>query len=612
MPHSFLARYWSLTLALSGAGPLLLGLPLYRVGILLFAQTGTLRALGVFAFFSLALIAAATVLALGAVTARLDRPELARFWRMAFYGLALVNLAGVGLTMFFYSPSQAPRSWQIGAALALVVLAVSFWRHGEQEQRFLTRGLRGVGLASLIVPVLALPLVVQAAMRDRLPLATAPRLLDKPQVQAQRPRRIVLVTFDSLRARSTSLHTPALRNTPHLEALARESFWFTNFRSASDATKYSLPSLATGMPPHDIFPYVGNRQGLLRRGAAYDIAAHLKGAGYSAYYATMLVSPALWALEHHFDGGHFNHRFLHAGIFNTRDFLPVREAFEWTWHKVTQQRGAGSAEPHGSAAPHVLVATRQTLDQAREQLRAAKGPIYMRVHVAAPHAPYFAIPREDLGGELHPEKYPPVWVNTSKGPEYLRARERAYEAYVGFGDAELGRFIQGLKQDGLWEDTLFIATSDHGEEFVPNMDIHGNGLLTEDVTHVPLLIHLPGQKHGRRIDVPSGHIDLMPTILSCVFRDLPAGLKGAPLIPAPPKDRVAFSYGLYKRDLRGQHGTQHVAAYYRHYKYLFRYPDRRGFLYDLRQDPAATRDQAAGHPEVASHLREAVREAYGL
>lgn len=611
MPHSFLARYWSILLALSGAGPWLLGLPLYRVGILLFAQTGTVRALGVFAVFSLTLVAAAAVLALGAVTARLDRPELARFWRLAFYGLALVNLGGVGLTMFFYSPSLAPRGWQIGVALTLVALAVSFWRHGEHEQRFIARGLRGLGLASLIVPMLALPLVVQAAMRDRLPLAGAPRLLEKPQVQAQRPRRIVLLTFDSLRARSTSLHTPALRNTPHLEALARESFWFTNFRSASDATKYSLPALDTGMPPHDIFPYVGNRQGLLRRGAAYDIAAHLKEAGYSAYYATMLVSPTLWALEHHFDGGRFNHPFLHAGIFNTRDFLPVREAFDWTWRKVTHRRTADEAVIYG-AGPHVLVATRQTFDQAREQLRTAKGPIYMRVHVAAPHAPYFDIPREDLGGEIHPKKYPPVWVNTSKGHEHLRARERTYEAYVGFGDAELGRFIQGLKQDGLWEDTLFIATSDHGEEFVPNMDIHGNGLLTEDVTHVPLLIHLPGQKHGQRIDVPSGHIDLLPTILSRVVRDLPAGLKGVPLVPAPPKDRVIFSYGLYNRDLRGRHGRQHVAAYYQHYKYLFRYPDRHGFLYDLRQDPAATRDLAAGHPAVASHLREAVREAYGL
>jgi arylsulfatase A-like enzyme len=607
MPRSFLARYWSVTLALAGAGPWLLGLPLYRVGILLFAQTGTWRALGVLAVFSLALVAAAALLALGAVTARLDRPELARFWRLAFYGLALANLGAVGLTMFFHSPSQAPRSWQLGTALALVALAVSFWRHGQPEQRFVARALRGLGLACLIVPMLALPVVVEAAMRDRLPLADAPRLLDRPQVQAQRPRRIVLLTFDSLRARSTSLHTPALGNTPHLEALARESFWFTNFRSASDATKFSLPSVATGMPPQEIFPHLGNGNGFLRRGAAYDIAAHLKGAGYSAYYATMLVSPELWSLDHQFDGGHFNYRFLHSGIFNkTGDYLPVREAFAWTWDKIIHRRVAGPPPPH------VLVATRQTLDQARERLRAAKGPIYMRVHVAPPHAPYYPIPRDDLGGAIDPKKYPPFWGSSSKGPEQLRARERAYEAYVGFGDAELGRFIQGLKQDGLWEDTLFIATSDHGEEFIPKMDIHGNGLLTEDVTHVPLLIHLPGQQHGERIDVASGHIDLLPTILSRVLRELPAGLKGAPLIPAPPQDRVVFSYGLYRRDLRGQHGPQHVAAYYQHYKYLFRYPDRVGFLYDLRQDPAATRDQAARHPEVASHLREAVRKAFDL
>lgn len=102
----------------------------------------------------------------------------------------------------------------------------------------------------------------------------------------------------------------------------------------------------------------------------------------------------------------------------------------------------------------------------------------------------------------------------------------------------------------------------------------------------------------------------MPTILDHVYRRSVAGLKGRSLSSPLPDDRIVFSYGLQRRDLHGRHELQHVAAYSRNFKYLHRYPDGRGCLYDLRRDPAATRDVAAASPAEAARLRRAVQEAF--
>ncbi|MBI4517294.1 MAG: sulfatase-like hydrolase/transferase [Deltaproteobacteria bacterium] len=98
----------------------------------------------------------------------------------------------------------------------------------------------------------------------------------------------------------------------------------------------------------------------------------------------------------------------------------------------------------------------------------------------------------------------------------------AYSQEMRYTDDELRALLAALAAEGLGANTIFILLSDHGEEFREHgLQGHGDQLY-EEVSHVPLMLWGPGHiPAGRRIRVPVGHVDLMPTILEL------AGVKGA-------------------------------------------------------------------------------------
>jgi arylsulfatase A-like enzyme len=96
------------------------------------------------------------------------------------------------------------------------------------------------------------------------------------------------------------------------------------------------------------------------------------------------------------------------------------------------------------------------------------------------------------------------------------ARQAAVDKYdesIAYLDAHLGRLFSELERRGLWDSTLVIITSDHGEEFGEReVFYHGNSLYRASL-EVPLLFRLPG-------GVPQGSVssavslrDLAATIL---------------------------------------------------------------------------------------------------
>ena len=62
-----------------------------------------------------------------------------------------------------------------------------------------------------------------------------------------------------------------------------------------------------------------------------------------------------------------------------------------------------------------------------------------------------------------------------------------------FGDAALGKFLDGLRARGLDTNTLFVIYGDHGEAFGQHEGNYGHTLfLYEENIRVPLLIAMPG------------------------------------------------------------------------------------------------------------------------
>jgi arylsulfatase A-like enzyme len=113
------------------------------------------------------------------------------------------------------------------------------------------------------------------------------------------------------------------------------------------------------------------------------------------------------------------------------------------------------------------------------------------------------------------------------------ARQAAMDKYdesLVYLDAQLGQLFAALKQRGLWDNTLVIVTSDHGEEFGEReVFYHGNSLYRASV-EVPLLMRLPGTvPSGSRVATPVSLRDLAATILDLSHASDPRALPGRSL-----------------------------------------------------------------------------------
>jgi arylsulfatase A-like enzyme len=205
-----------------------------------------------------------------------------------------------------------------------------------------------------------------------------------------------------------------------------------------------------------------------------------------------------------------------------------------------------------------------------------------------------------------------------------------YDGGILSADRRVGELVGHLRQAGLYDRTLLVVTSDHGEELGERgpagfFGSHGHTLYDE-LLSVPLIVKLPGQRHaGRRVAAVVRAIDVMPTVLEVLGIPRGPALEGRSLRPLWRGEeagrRVAFSEAL-------AFGEEKKSARTDRYKLILTVPapdvvrrGRRGApawpvgreLYDLQEDPAETRNLVAGtgrHP-VAEELEAPLREHLG-
>jgi uncharacterized protein len=91
---------------------------------------------------------------------------------------------------------------------------------------------------------------------------------------------------------------------------------------------------------------------------------------------------------------------------------------------------------------------------------------------------------------------------------------RCYETAVHFADAQIARVLDDLEQRGLFDSTVVLITSDHGEEFDENgLGFHGHGSsFSSYQLRTPMLVRWPG-RGAERIARRTSHHDVAPTLL---------------------------------------------------------------------------------------------------
>ena len=145
------------------------------------------------------------------------------------------------------------------------------------------------------------------------------------------------------------------------------------------------------------------------------------------------------------------------------------------------------------------------------------GPVYSQAHAVSQHM------RLQVTQQIT-ERTPPEEVSV---PVYYpdnadtRADIARHYDNIQVMDRRVGRILAALKADGLWQNTIVIWTTDHGDGLPrAKREVLDSGI------HVPFLLHLPGNTEASSNDQLVSFVDLAPSILTWAGLTPPAYLHG--------------------------------------------------------------------------------------
>ena len=105
-----------------------------------------------------------------------------------------------------------------------------------------------------------------------------------------------------------------------------------------------------------------------------------------------------------------------------------------------------------------------------------------------------------------------------------------YWALCTLVDKQLGRLFDYLKTNNLWDNTIIVFTSDHGE-LLGSHKLTGKNLLFEESVKVPFLLKTVNQTTSKRIKTPVSLVDLTPTLLDLLNQPVNHNFEGQSLTP---------------------------------------------------------------------------------
>ena len=114
-------------------------------------------------------------------------------------------------------------------------------------------------------------------------------------------------------------------------------------------------------------------------------------------------------------------------------------------------------------------------------------------------------------------------------------------------DKWFGKFVEALKKNNLYEDTLILFTTDHGHMLGEHGYIAKNFMHAyNELSHLPLLVKMPRKEHaGEKRKQLTQNIDLMPTILEYHGISIPERVKGKSLLPVIERQEVSREQIIY-------------------------------------------------------------------
>lgn len=372
---------------------------------------------------------------------------------------------------------------------------------------------------------------------------------------------VVIVTFDTTRADHISVYGKDSAQTPVLDQLARDGVVYERSLAPIPITLPSHSTIMTGQVP---FVHGVRDNGLFKLSdKKLTLAEILKQAGFATGAAIgSFPLTSQFGMDQGFDfyNEHITQKF--EDIFGERTVPKDKLFFD--------ERKA--AQVNDAIMPWI-----------KQQVTEDKGPFFAFLHYFDPH---------------HPHE-PPAPYNQSFVHDL-------YQGEIAYSDESLGNVIDQLKRLGVYDNTMIVFTSDHGEGLYEHNESTHALLIYNSTVHVPLIIKYPQQLHaGKRISQWVGSVDILPTILNVLQMPIPEDLQGRilPLTNEVDDGHEYYTETLSPRFSRGW-GEQRGLVKNGH-KYIHG-PQKE--LYDLSTDHAEINNLIDKKPELAKAMRNDLSE----
>lgn len=236
-----------------------------------------------------------------------------------------------------------------------------------------------------------------------------------------------------------------------------------------------------------------------------------------------------------------------------------------------------------------------------EESRKGDKPFCTFISTYAPHDPY-CVPREVYDLYEHEQIELPASFDDpmeDKPAVYRRMRsalsplnrddfkeaKRCYYSYCTLVDIQIGKLMSYLKENGLYEDTLIVCTSDHGDM----QGAHGMMMKSvecfEEIYHIPLVMKFPKREYaGAEMTFPVSTCEIAATVLDIAgCRSLKGSHIGESVMPWVRGERNDPRFSMAEFFGQRYSFTQRI-IWKDSLKYVFNAFDN-DELYDLKADP---------------------------
>lgn len=398
--------------------------------------------------------------------------------------------------------------------------------------------------------------------------------------------------------------------TPHMDQIAYEGMWYQ--RAYADCP-ICMPQRATMLTG-----YTGSQHGMPRnflsgprtpipveRSLPYRLA-------HEANYQTKAIGKMHFYPERVRFG--FEHITLHPD-----DYINWLE--DQGYGGLYRGHGLGGNEvyPAVSAVPERFTHTNWTIDQSIQFLsqRDPDHPFFLWMIFEAPHSPFdppqpydrlyddFEIPEAKIGDWVGTEAESNTLIAQRLAnkadrisPTILRRLRRHYYAQITHIDYQLGRFFGELKTKGLYDNTVIVITSDHGEHLGDHR-LFAKYTFLESAARIPIVVRYPQEIRVSKEDAqkPVLTADIPITLMALAGLELPDDTDGISLLNLPDE---RFIFGETETSVFSTEGQ---------WKYIYYTDGGIEQLFNVREDPDDLHNLASQEVYVTqlTRLKEALR-----